>query len=106
MTDDSKPGRHPFHSALEIGNIAKYAGNLDDVVQDVKKQLESHNIDTSPSFQELPKEETAREILVRLISLARGNGLYIILGDGSDSKPIVSVIAPNKEDRQLQSGHH
>lgn len=102
--------KEPFRSALELSTLADYTGDICAVRKSIEEQLSKQGIDYSVAVKDLPKGKNANvEAVVRLISLARGHGLYVTLkpqvtaeGEGLS----IGISAPNRDVGQLQSGHH
>lgn len=100
--------KEPFRSAVELKTLIEYAGDIKKVRLSLEKELAELNINCTKALHDLPGgDDDHREAVVRLISLARGNGLYVMLKPSDKTEGLgISISAPKRAAGQLQSGHH
>lgn len=102
----TKPKKaQPFRSSVELATIVEFGGDLSETRKSLEEQLKKLGIDPEVSVTNLPRGKAGqREAIIRLVGLARGNGLYITLGKRGGASIGVTRVAEGPA--TLQSGHH
>jgi hypothetical protein len=100
----SRKGNTTFLSSLSISKIAESAGNASDTRAALEADLQSKGIDTSVATSNLPSGADADlEAVARLISLARGHGLFVQVAVRGDETSF-DIVTPSSAG-MLQSRH-
>jgi len=92
-----------FVSSLSVSRIAIASGRAQQFRADLENSLRGRGIDPAPALQNLPPgDDGEAEAIARLVSLARGNGLFVQLPSAPGSS--ITVTTPAGAG-MLQSGH-
>jgi hypothetical protein len=100
----------PFVSAFTLGKIVQFNGKAGEARRSLEAALRERGIDIAPALRNLPEGEPGNvEAVSRLISLARGHGYFVEVGQmgqyAAGGTPMFTVSQPAAVGA-LQSGHH